>query len=211
MVLGTGKVNSYNVFIDGVKVSCSKEVKLLGITIDNQLKFKKHSEDLCKNASYKLHILRWLRPYLADVKARLFANSFIDSHFNYAPLIWMFVGKTTINKICRIHYRTLQVVYNNFTDSYDAFLSMNNGISIHQKHLWYLAVEVYKTVVEINPEFMWTYFLKNPIFYNLRKGDKVFYLLPDQQNTELVHFCSEAVFFGITYPTLSLRIYFNVS
>ena len=67
----------------------------------------------------------------------------------------------------------------------------------------YLAVEVYKTVVEINPEFMWTYFLKNPIFYNLRKIDKVFYLLQDQQNTELVHFCSEAVFFGITYPPRS--------
>ena len=34
MVLGTDKVNSYNLFIDGVKVSCSKEVKLLGITIE---------------------------------------------------------------------------------------------------------------------------------------------------------------------------------
>ena len=31
MVLGTGKVNSYNLFIDGVSVSCSMEVKLLGI------------------------------------------------------------------------------------------------------------------------------------------------------------------------------------
>ena len=43
LVLGTGKVNSYNLFIDGVKISCSMEVKLLGITIDNQLKFKKHT------------------------------------------------------------------------------------------------------------------------------------------------------------------------
>ena len=37
-------------------------------------------------------------------------------------------------------------------------------------------MEVYKPVVEINPEFMWTYFLKSPISYDLRKGDKV--LLP---------------------------------
>ena len=35
-------------------------------------------------------------------------------------------------------------------------------------------MEVYKTVVEINPEFMWTYFLKNRISYDLRKDDKVF-------------------------------------
>ena len=31
MVLGTGKVNSYNLFIDGVNVPCSKEKKLLGM------------------------------------------------------------------------------------------------------------------------------------------------------------------------------------
>ena len=44
MVLGTSKVNSYNLLIDGVKVPCSKEVKLLGITIENQLKFEKLSK-----------------------------------------------------------------------------------------------------------------------------------------------------------------------
>ena len=36
--------------------------------------------------------------------------------------------------------------------------------------LWYVAVEVYKTVAEINPKFMWTYFLKNLISYDLPDG-----------------------------------------
>ena len=62
--------------------------------MDNQLKCKKHTEDLCEKASYKLHIFRRLRPCLADDKARLFAYSFIDSQFIYALLIWMFIGKT---------------------------------------------------------------------------------------------------------------------
>ena len=44
MVLRTSKINSYNLFIEGVKVSGSKEVRLLGITIDNQLKFEKLSK-----------------------------------------------------------------------------------------------------------------------------------------------------------------------
>ena len=64
--------------------------------------------------------------------------------------------------------------YNNFTDSQNALLSINNDISIHQKHLRYLTAEVHKTLLEINPEFVWTYFRKYPISYNLRKGDKVF-------------------------------------
>ena len=142
-------VCSYNLFIDGASISCSNEVKLLGITIANQLKFKKRTDDLCKKTSPKLHALRRLRPYLTIDKAKLIANSFVDIQFIYAPLIWMFAGKTAINTICKIHYRILQVVSNNFNDSYDTLLSINNDISIHQKHLWYLAVEVHKTVVEI--------------------------------------------------------------
>ena len=74
----------------------------------------------------------------------------------------------------KIHYRTRQVVYNNFTDSCETLLSINNYISVHQKHLQYLAVEVYRTVAEINPEFIWTYFPKGPIPYDLGKGNKVF-------------------------------------
>ena len=52
--------------------------------------------------------------------------------------------------------------------------SINNDISIHQKHLRYLDVEVYETVIEINPEFMEICFMTNPISYDLRKGDEVF-------------------------------------
>ena len=48
--------------------------------------------------------------------------------------------------IRKIRYRTLQVFYNNFTNSCDAILQINNDISIHQKHL---TVEVYKAVVEM--------------------------------------------------------------
>ena len=120
MVLETGKFNSYNLFIDGVKVSCFKEVKLLEITIANQLQL--NAEDLYKKASYKLQARRRLTFSPVD-KARLLPNSLIHSQFNYAPLIWMFAGKTAISKICKIHYRTLQVVYNNFTNSHDALHS----------------------------------------------------------------------------------------
>ena len=55
--------------------------------IDNQLKFKKHIENLCKRASFKLHALRRIRKFLTVEKARILANAFINSQFNYALLI----------------------------------------------------------------------------------------------------------------------------
>ena len=57
--------------VNGQTIPFSNEVKLLGITTDNELKFKNHIEDLCKKASYKLHVLRRIRGYLTVEKARI--------------------------------------------------------------------------------------------------------------------------------------------
>ena len=112
MILGLKHMAPFRPNVNCKIIPYSNEVKLLGITIDNKLKFKKHLEDLYKKAFYKLHDLIRIRGYLTVVVARMLANAFIDSQFNYVPLTWMFAGKTLINKICKIHYRILQMVYN---------------------------------------------------------------------------------------------------
>ena len=52
---------------------------MLGIVIDNQLKFKKNIENLSKKASFKLHALRRTRKFVTVEKARILANAFINS------------------------------------------------------------------------------------------------------------------------------------
>ena len=121
MVLGVKNIVPFNLNINGKIIPSSNEVKLLGITIDNQLKFKKYIEELCKKSSYKLHALRRIRGYLTVEKARILANAFIDSQFNYTPLIWMFAGKTLINKICKFtigHFRWFTMNIINHTKNF---------------------------------------------------------------------------------------------
>ena len=86
----------------------------------------------------------------------------------------MFAGKTLINKICKIHHRKFQVVYNEYNKSYQELLQLNNIVSIHQRHLQYLALEILKCLMHLNPEFMWSCFNEKPITCDLRKGTKVF-------------------------------------
>ena len=43
--------------IDNIIIKPSKEQKLLGINIDNNLSFKGHVQSICKKASQKLHAL----------------------------------------------------------------------------------------------------------------------------------------------------------
>ena len=95
-----------------------------------------------------------------------------------------------INKICKIHHRTLQVVYNEHNKSYEELLQLYNNVSVHQRHLHYLALKVFKSLMHLNPEFMWSCFNENPIPYNFRKESKVF--LPPVKSFRLglksVHF-----------------------
>ena len=130
MVLGTKEGDSFVLNIGKSKIESSTEITLLGVKIDKQLKFKSHIEELCRKAAYKLHALCRIRKYLTIEKAKLLAYAFINSQFTYAPLIWMFAGKSSIAKICKIHFRTLQIAYNNYDKSYLYLLNFSNDISI---------------------------------------------------------------------------------
>ena len=172
MILGKCITNQLSLFINAIKIERTSEVVLLGTTIDDQLTFKTHIEYICRMAKYKLRTLQRIRNYLSTEKARLLATAFINSQFYYAPLIWMFAGKSLISKVQKIHFRTLQVLYNTYGKSYNELLILNRGISIHQKHLHFLATEVYKSVNNLNPQFMWNYFNISSLPYELRKGNK---------------------------------------
>ena len=94
--------------------------------------------------------------------------------YTSVPLIWMIDAKSSIAKICKIHFRKILFVYNNYDKSYHDLLNLSNDVSIHQRHLRFLAIEVYKSHMNINPEFMWEFFNKNPAHYNSWKRDIVY-------------------------------------
>ena len=95
MILEKKKRLKYSLKIGSITIKESDEVELLRITIDKALNFKKHIENLCRTAQYKLHALRRIRKYLTLDKAKLLCNTIVYSQFNYAPLIWMFCHKAT--------------------------------------------------------------------------------------------------------------------
>ena len=136
MILGKCVTNQLSLFINGIKIERTSEVVLLGITIDDQLTFKTHIEYICRMAKYKLRALQRIRNYLSTEKARLLATAFINSQFYYAPLIWMFAGKTLISKVQKIHFRTLQVVYNTYEKSYNELLILNRGIYQYTRNIY---------------------------------------------------------------------------
>ena len=83
----------------------------------------------------------------------------------------MFTSKNSMLKVNKIHQRTLRVVYDDYNSTYEDLLASHNDISIHQKHPKHLTIEVYKSLTNLNPEFMWPFFKSKSIPYNLRNGN----------------------------------------
>ena len=72
----------------------------------------------------------------------LVMNDFFSSQFNYCPLIWMFHNMSLNHKVNRLHGRCLCVIYNDDHSFYDDLLNIGNSVSIHDKNLQILAIEM---------------------------------------------------------------------
>ena len=94
MILSKTRRSEYYLLIDSNIMKESADVELLGLIIDKKLSFEKHIAIFCQTAPYKLHALRQIIKYLTLEKAGALLNPFVDSQFNYTPLIWMFCKKT---------------------------------------------------------------------------------------------------------------------
>ena len=71
MILGKSSRLTDILNINNIKIRESQKVLLLGLTVDNCLTFKDHIDALCRNANYKLHVLRRIRKYQTSDKAKV--------------------------------------------------------------------------------------------------------------------------------------------
>ena len=123
--------------------------KLLGILIDRDLSFNDHVKMICKKASQKLAAISRLANILSKDKRKLLIRTFFESQFNYCPLIWIFCGRTANNKINRLHKRALRIAYPDFESTFE-----DGSVTIDQRNLRALAIEMYKVSNKLSPPFM---------------------------------------------------------
>ena len=160
--------NKLTVNIDGNVIESEDNQILLGITIDSNLSFHKHINDLCKKASAKLNALARTSGYMDLPKRRVIMKSFITSQFGYCPLIWMFHSRALNNKINSIHERALRITYNDSKSTFEELLNKDNSVSILHRNLQVLAIEMFKIKNNMAPEFLNEIFQNRALLYNLR-------------------------------------------
>ena len=119
---------------------------LLGVTIDKEIKFEGHIEYLCKNSSSKLSALTRMAKMAPFDKKKILMYSFVKSQFSHCPLVWMFCSRKLNDRINSIHKRALRIVYLDYSSSFAELLEKDKSVTIHQRNLQLLAVEMFKIV-----------------------------------------------------------------
>ena len=154
--------------VNNISISSVDSVKLLGVNIDNKLDFVKHIENICKMANNKTNALLRIRKYIDEPTARIYANAYVLSAFSYCPIMWMFCNKTSNKLINKAHRRCLKCVYNESDMCLENLTLIDDSVSIHVKNLRILMTEVYKSLHQISPRFMWDLFQVKDTPYQLR-------------------------------------------
>ena len=86
MFLGQEDMSKLCLNINGLSIPSSKQVELLGVNIDNSLKFDAQIKELCRKVNQKVHAFRRLRPFLGEQKASYYLVQFFLLPSNLAIL-----------------------------------------------------------------------------------------------------------------------------
>ena len=182
MFLGANNVSGLSLSVGKSKVAANDYVKLLGVYIDNNLKFDVHIESLCKKANQKVRSLYRIRKYLSVNQTKTLCNAYVLSYFNYCPLIWMFSNKTLGTEISKVQKRCMHIIYFDNELSGSELMHLYNVEPVHRVHLRFLLTEVFKSLHYMNPGFMKSYFVRKSLYTELRDPNKL--ILPPARTTK---------------------------
>ena len=79
---------------------------------------------------------------------------FIESQFEYCPLVWMFCGRQENNRINYLHERSLRIEYNDCKSTFESLLELDNSVSIHHRNIRLLSIELYKVKHNLSNQVM---------------------------------------------------------
>ena len=100
---------------DGKTIKSSDTVERLDITLDKNINFKRHIQNICHKANNKTKALLQMRKFINLEQAQVLAKAYSSSNSRNCPLIWMFCGKMSDNLIVKTHCRKLRAIYDTQT------------------------------------------------------------------------------------------------
>jgi hypothetical protein len=143
-----------NLCIGTDNVEQVKTHRVLGVTIDDELKWQTHITNVCKTVARNVYLLGKLKFYVDSDARLMFFNAHVMSHINYASTVWSNAGDVHLKKLNSLHRRAAKSLVSNSYLSTDEKLISLNILPLNKQFELNTAVLVYKARNALVPAYV---------------------------------------------------------
>ena len=139
--LATDKLSLY---INKSMINNVARQNVLGVMIDNSLKFDFHVDNICKKMSKLMFLLSKVNSYLPYDAKILFYNSYVIPCLDYCMIVWGYASKMNLDKLFRYQKRIGRLILNDYAcDSLELFDRLG-WLTIYERRDLITLKQVYK-------------------------------------------------------------------
>jgi hypothetical protein len=163
--------HNHSIKLENCTIKATTSITILGVEFDEKLNFNNHFDELCNQTSKQINALKRMKHYLDKPCKKIIYNSYISSNFNYCPTVWMFAGKTNMEKLEKTNKRALRFVVNDNEAEYDQICRDENELSIYKRCIKAAAIQMYKIKNQLAPAYIQNLFTRKESVYDIRDND----------------------------------------
>lgn len=164
---------SINVHINNQNIKQVENAKTLGVTIDKNLNWSAHIQELVKKVSSAISILKRSRPYITKQTAIQVYDALILPHLDYCSEVWDGLGVTLIDRLQKLQNRAARTITSSNYDirSKDILENLNwKTLDIRRKKQ--KAILMFKIMSGLAPAYLQEMFTENKTSYKLRNSEQ---------------------------------------
>ena len=129
--------------------------KLLGVTIDESLKWNIHINNIAKKISKTLYLLYRLKNVIDTQTKLLFFNAFIKCHIDYCSNSWGNADRTCLKKLDSLHRRSIKLIQSeNKTSSTLEKMNELHVLTLENQIKFNKGILIHKTLANVTPKYL---------------------------------------------------------
>ena len=149
------KIESFTISLNGNLIKRVQFTKCLGVMIDEELKWFKQVDNVCKLTQKSIGMLKRAKCFLPVQSLRLLYNSLVLPRFDYCSIIWSNRFHAHTNKLRKIQKRAARIILNKTYDtpSADLFTSLK-WMTLDKRFELSRVMMIYKCVHNLAPSYL---------------------------------------------------------
>ena len=131
---------------DNTAIPITNEIELLGVTVDDKLKFENRIRKLCRKVSHQTAVLQRMKKMLPFEMKRDLYFAFILPHFKYCAEMWHHCSKKCTSMLEKVNERAVRFIFNDRFTPYRELLKKLGLTTLLNQRLLKIVCTVFKTL-----------------------------------------------------------------